>query len=140
MIAFDHGALRGRSEPALAGIVVHAVLPRAAARALSFLTHVDRFAAADWSQLLEESTDLAREAWHYLAVARLRDAIADAPASEIMLELNDRIERISQGRVHLRALITSAAYGMLMRHAIGHRASAELYRPFETFIPLALLG
>ena len=119
---------------------MHAVLPCAAAQALSFLTYVDRLAPADWSRVLEESTDPAREARRYHAVVRIRDAIADAPASEIMFEPNDRIERILRGHVRVRALLTSAAYGMLMRYAIGERASARLYLPFQPFIPLASLG
>jgi hypothetical protein len=80
------------------------------------------------------------DAGHRRAVVRVRDAIADAPASSIMLELNDRIERISRGHVRVRALLTSATYGMLLRRTIGERDAAQLYAPFETFIPKASLG
>jgi hypothetical protein len=140
VINFDHGALRGRNEPVLDGIMAHAVLPGAAAHAMSFLSAARHIAPADWSRVLERAPDPADDVHQLLAVERLRDAIAETPASAIMLEVNDRIEEISRGHVDVRALLTSAMYGMLLRRTIGERDAARLYAPFESFIPLAWLA
>lgn len=140
MISFDQSEIRESDERELAGMIVHALLHRAAAQALSFLTFVDRLAPADRSRVLGAPMYPADELRHYLAVTRLRDVVAEAPESAIMLELNHRIEGISRGRERVRASLTSAAYGVLMRNAIGERVARQRYAPIDLLLPREQLG
>jgi len=140
LIAFGHGALRGRAEKVLAAIVSHAVLPWPAAQAISFLSEAERLAPPDWSIVLAAAANKSRDVATIRALVRLRDALADSPVSVVMSHLNDRIERISEGRAAVRAALTAASYGLLLQQAIGDRNAAALRSSFEPFIPQSTLG
>ena len=53
MIAFEHGALRGRGEPLLAGILAYSVLESSDAQAISFLAHAERLTIDEWVAVLD---------------------------------------------------------------------------------------
>jgi len=48
VIAFEHGAMRHRGEPLLAGILAHGVLEVSDAQVITFLAHAERLTVDEW--------------------------------------------------------------------------------------------
>jgi hypothetical protein len=156
MIAFDHGALQHRGEPLLAGILVHGVLVVSDAQVVTFLTHAERLTIDEWSEILASARAL--RAKRLPAVRRLRDAIAMDEPSVIGRISNERIAAIARtleqelrvedreaaGVVRFAGAVvtqlTASSYAIERRDELGAADMAQLYAPFESFIPLASLG
>lgn len=64
MIDFEHGALRGRGEPELAGLGADRVLPRAAAQSLSLVAEAGHLLPPTWLALLTEARSRRRTRLH----------------------------------------------------------------------------
>ena len=156
MIAFEHGALRGRGEPLLAGILLHGVLESADAQAISFLAHAERLTVEEWAEILATARELRER--RLPAVRRLRDAIAMDEPSAIGLWANTRIAAIARaleqelrdedrepaGVIRFAGAVvtqlTAASYAIERGDELGPSDVAQLYAPFEPLIPLTSLG
>ena len=156
MIAFEHGALRHRGEPLLAGILAHGVLEPSDAQVVTFLAHAEQLTIDEWLEILERARELRGQ--RLPAVWRLRDTIALDEPSVIGIIATERIaaiawtveqelreqDREAAGVVRFATAVstqlTAASYAIERCNELGAVDVAQLYAPFERIIPLESLG
>jgi hypothetical protein len=155
MIDFEHGALRRKGEPELAGMLAHGVMDHSQARAFSFLNGTALLDFHQWTAVLEAELERRRKRQNRLdrAVRRLQHLLVEHDKnSSVHQWLVSYVEEITYGVKRdfpdgcehtyetITRILTAAMFAVLFCEEIGDAHVALLYAPFEPFIPLASLG
>jgi predicted thioredoxin/glutaredoxin len=154
MIDFEHGALRRKGEPVLAGTIAHGVMDHRDARAFSFLNAAALLDLEQWSQVIEAEVERRRTKRKDLdrAIRRLRALVTENEGKPIHRWLIGFVNEIAWAmkirstdgheRLHstISGMLTAASFAILYGDRIGERELALIHAPFEPFIPLTSLG
>ena len=123
---------------------------------ITFLAHAERLMIDEWLEILVRARELGVQ--RLAAVRRLRDTIAMNEPTVVGMLANTRIAAIAHaleqelreqdgeavGVAHFATAVvvqlTAASYAIERCNELSTADVAQLYAPFETCVPLAMLG